>query len=317
MSNSLNPLQLKFIPQDRPGLFLNARFGGGPEYLLMVDTGSLGINISREVLNDVPHRPLPGPLPPAPISYSSSGNTYGGEWVLVSVEIVGLDGQSFTTAKEIAVFATDQPGVGMMGVSTRFPDPCLLLNPFLNVPGMETGAVRYGYELTKGYVLFGYDDDEVSTFNLRFPISPATGQPMPTATVSLKPANGDEPQPYTNKAPMLVDTGLFYMIITPAAGNVPPAGYEPPPPPPPARAHLYDNMLVTLEVEDEHQQLQTIWEFNTSDCQTNLELPQFVSFATPSPLGIVNTGLHLLNGYDYIVDFTANIVGLRKPPRTS
>lgn len=324
------PLSLEFT-QPSPGLTgpltLNARIGGGSSVALQVDTGSLGIAISTRHLGEN-FRPLL-PLPPAPIRYSSSGNSYVGQWVLTTVEITDDHGNGFTTPKEIAVYAVEDPGTAMMGVSTRFPDPCLLLNPFLNVPGMSSGLMRYGYMLTAQGVTFGYDDAEVASFPLRVPIDPIHGNPLPDATITLAPADTSLGT-YTFKAPLLLDTGIDYLIAAP------PSKPPPPPPPPPPAAYqratpdtkitqddiFVRGMQVTLALDGADGTPHTVWSFNTSDCPIytnalNAALPHYGRFAAPSPAGLINSGRHLLGLYDYLVDLQDMVMGLRTPPTRS
>jgi hypothetical protein len=325
MSTPVAPLYLEFI-QSSPDLVaprtLNASIGGGKPVELVVDTGSLGIAIGTKFLGEN-YRPLL-PLPPAPISYSSSGNSYRGQWVLTTVEITGMHGRGFTTSKEIAVFAVDGSDVSMMGVATRFPDPCLLQNPFLNVPGMSSGLMRYGYILTAQGVTFGYDEAEVASFPIRVPIDPIFGSPLPNATITLTPADTSLGS-YTFTAPFLLDTGLDYLIAAPPSREpAPPAPYQKPSREPRVTQDdiFIPEMQVTLALEGADKTSQTIWSFNTSDCPiysrvVNAALPHYGRFAVPSPGGFLNSGRHLLGAYDYLVDLQDLVMGLRTPATRS
>src|SRR4028118_1115671 len=88
------------------------RVEGGESVRVVMDTGSNGIVLGSDLVKG---GTVMDPQPPAP-SYSSSGNSYEGQWVLASVELTGLDGETFTTANPVAVFAaTNAPGATTLG----------------------------------------------------------------------------------------------------------------------------------------------------------------------------------------------------------
>ncbi len=287
--------------------------GGGPAHSMVMDTGSIGIVVPASRI--VRSTPL-SPQPPAP-SYSSSGNTYDGEWVLATVELTAGDGQAFTTARPVAVFAATakpgqpEPGVSMMGVGIRHQPgspPLALLNPFFNLPEMAAGQFRTGYILTAHAVQFGHDEAEMGTF-ATFPTNCGCPDTTPVATVTLAPPAGSGLHPYADTAPFLLDTGISYMIVTPRQGQAQPdAGYEETLG---TQTQLVGGVGVSLALGTE-----TIWEFDTDDCGQP-GTPAYARFARPSTAGIINTGRHLLRSYDYLVDVqlgpdgASGVVGLR------
>ncbi|HEV2734583.1 MAG TPA: hypothetical protein VGV85_07080 [Longimicrobiaceae bacterium] len=293
-------------------LTFSVAVGGGPAHSMVMDTGSSGIVVPASRI--VRSRPMPNP-PPAP-RYSSSGNTYTGQWVLATIELAAGDGQTFSTAQPVAVFAATaangqpEPGVSMMGVGIRGLDGDAgnVMNPFLNLPEMAGGEFRTGYVLTAAGVQFGYDEAEMATFTT-FPTNCADPDTTPVATVTLTPPAGSALHPYANTAPLLLDTGISYMIVTPRQGQAQPdAGYEETLG---TQTQLVGGVGVSLALGTE-----TIWEFDTRDCGRPAT-PAYARFARPSPTGIINTGRHLLKTFDYLVDVrfgpggASGVVGLR------
>jgi hypothetical protein len=293
-------------------LTFTVRVGGGEAHSMVMDTGSSGIVVAASRISSW----TPMPDPPAPPRYSSSGNSYSGEWVLAAVELTAADGQTFTTARPVAVFAATgmeggpEPGVSMMGVGIRglHGDARNVMNPFLNLPEMAAGEFRTGYVLTREGVRFGYDEAEMATF-ATFSTNCADPGTTPAATVTLTPPAGSALRPYTDTAPLLLDTGISYMIVTPRQdGARPDAGYLET-----VGTHeqWVGGVAVSLELGGA-----TIWSFDTDDFGEP-GTPEYARFARPSPTGIINTGRHLLASYDYLVDVTfgpegaSGVVGLR------
>lgn len=287
--------------------------GGGVAHSMVMDTGSSGIVVPASRIVRSTRLAV---QPPAP-RYSSSGNSYSGEWVLATVELAAGDGQSFATAQPVAVFAATaangqpEPDVSMMGVGIRQQAGCPslgVMNPFFNLPEMAAGQFRTGYVLTAAGVQFGYDEAEMATF-ATFPTNCADPDTTPFATVTLTPPAGSGLQPYTNTAPLLLDTGISYMIVTPRLGQAQPdAGYEETLG---TQTQLVGGVGVSLALGTE-----TIWEYDTADCGQP-GTPAYARFARPSPTGIINTGRHLLKSYDYLVDVqlgpsgASGVIGLR------
>lgn len=297
-----------------PGLFnalqLTVRVNGGNPQQVLMDTGSTGIVISKNCVGGNP-QPLPDP-PPNP-SYSSSGNSYTGQWVLATVEVLSPDGNSFVTPQPIAVFAADQD-VFMMGVGVRPEHPSAGFNPFTSLPQMANGQFRRGYILTSTGVQFGYGQADVATFTT-FPFDVTAQPPKPLATVTLTPDPSLNLQPYSNTAPFLFDTGISYMIVTPVLGNLPETGYQQQVQTPKGQTQAFKpGVTVAVSIGG-----QAVWSFDTSECPVysaagvpNASVPEYARFAQPSAQGILNTGRHLLQVYDYLIDLDSNLLGLRR-----
>ena len=92
------------------GLHVSAALGGGTPHAFLVDTGSVGILVPRQVLG--PDYQDFDPSQDITFGYVSSGNTYQGQWVKVPV-VLGVpaawDGTGDYPVAHIEVFAVDQP----------------------------------------------------------------------------------------------------------------------------------------------------------------------------------------------------------------
>lgn len=285
-------------------LRFDIRVGSGDRTHIVVDTGSKGIVIASSLVPEGSYTVM-DPQPPAPV-YSSSGNTYKGRWVLAKVEIIDRAGQSFITHNAVAVFAcTDVPGVRMMGVGTRWSDPDDVWNPLLNLPEIASGEYRKGYILTRYGVSFGYTQQEADAFQV---IAPSTLASPALATAELTLPTGASTATYAVSAPLLVDTGLPYMIVTPPNGQKPPAGYTDP-----ASQQWINGLAVAVKLGDT-----PIWNFTTSATPA-ADQPSYGRFGlgTATSPGIINTGRHLLMKLDFLADVDGNQIGLRpatQPP---
>jgi hypothetical protein len=135
------------------GLHVSAALGGGAPHAFLVDTGSVGVLVPRQVLG--PDYQDFDPARDITFGYVSSGASYQGQWVKVSV-VLGVpadwDGAGDYPIAEVEVFAVDQPagfdggvlgiGFGISGQADGGP----ARNPLLHV--------RYrGKRHSRGYVL--------------------------------------------------------------------------------------------------------------------------------------------------------------------
>lgn len=137
---------------------ITAALGGGMPHRFEIDTGSVGVLVPRDVLG--PAYQNFDPSKDRTVSYVSSGNSYQGQWVTLSV-VMGMpaswDGSGDYPTAMIAVFAVDHMDndlskkytQGMFGVGFDIGDQAdagAICNPFLN-------AVYRGAPLTRGYIL--------------------------------------------------------------------------------------------------------------------------------------------------------------------
>jgi hypothetical protein len=267
-----------------------------PDHPIVMDTGSTGIVVDKAtILNSTPS-PKQWPAP----RYSSSGESYQGQWVVADVTITGDGGQSFILP-QLPVFASDTP-VSMMGVGLRGP---MELNPFLNLPQMKSSSAvpapwKAAFIVSSQGVTFNFDSAAQASFTQY-----STAEGPATATVTLTPPEGSNLARYSATLPLLVDTGLSYMIVTPKlSGPQPEPGYQ------------FDGKFiagVTITVAFGGNQ-PSPWSFTTSD-DRETGVPTYVRFAVPSTAGIINTGRGFLALYDLLLDATDKTVGLRLAQR--
>src|SRR5690349_15246423 len=230
--------------QEKFAYNFNVMLGGSGPRSIEMDTGSTGIVVPLSAIGEYTVATNPPDYTP---SYSSSGNSYTGQWVETVVTVIDGDGKSFTTPTPILVFGVTYPagspeatgesaGVSMMGVSTRFPGSDGF-NPFLNHPDIVNGTFRSGYILSQEGVLFGYGEQDIATFGT-YPttVLPQTGTAPPTRTaqaqITLTPSATSGLETYTETTPFLMDTGINYAIITPRNTPETAGGTAPTPPDP-------------------------------------------------------------------------------------
>jgi hypothetical protein len=329
--------------------YFNVTLGGGASRSVLMDTGSTGIVVPLSAIGEytVPSNP-----PDYTPSYSSSGNTYTGQWVETVVTVSDDNGNSFTTPTTILVFAVSDagdsteasgtspeasgtsPSVSMMGVSTRYPEADAY-NPFLNHPNIVNGTFRSGYILSEEGVLFGYGEQDIATFSV-FPttitaipptsMSPQTQTQAAQAQVTLTPPEGDKTlkTSYTETTFFLMDTGIDYSITTPRTTPETANGTAPTPPVPddwqvtipvPAPLLKRTELKSGVTVAVSLLDAQGAYQSVWSFDTKDSSLPTnplYARLAQPSPDGIFNTGRHFLATYNYLADLTGSQIGIRK-----
>lgn len=323
MNDTLPGLFLPFLEDAvTHGPSLTVRAENGPPHVVTVDTGSQGIVLPASFVGPDAEDMHPPTLPTP--HYSSSNTTFNGKWKLATVQVTGREGASFTTSRRVPVFSATGVirdhkslplAVGMMGVGIRGldTDPENSINAFLNLPQMANGVFRTGYILRREGAWFGYPDsvkDEFQTFptNCAFHDKQLT----PVARVTLTPPAGSPLTAYTHLGPFLMDTGLGEMILT-----TPPSQQPPDPAFLGSDGNLAQGVDVALALQDGSGTWQTFWEFNSSQCSRQPDVPQYVRLVKASGFGMSNTGRHLLATYEYLADLqfaptgASGVVGLR------
>ena len=224
------------------GIHIGVQLGGGPRVRMTVDTGSNGVVVARRLLG-----PQARSLSPREMftgfTYSSSGNSYSGEWMQVPLVIGTADGSGPTaTTVPILVRAVDQSctrsgtcnsdpdsiSVAMVGVGfDRAQDGSAApahagpgLNPFLQLTAMVAGTIPKSYEIGSAHLVLGPGASEMATFST-VQLQRTTGnQPAdwqaPTACLAVL---GSVPPQCGS---LLLDTGLSYAIVQVPAGVQPP-----------------------------------------------------------------------------------------------
>jgi hypothetical protein len=297
---------------------LGLSFGGEPRPVLM-DTGSTGIVVSASRIPEVDALPAK----PGRITYSSSGRIMIGRWVTTPVTIWGRNGARVTTAP-IPVLAVDRidctgrarrctpedaPGhVAMMGVgfgreydgqSRGTPET----NPLLN---LATGdrPVHRGYVVTREGVHVGLTAANTHG-DFRFakldphPSIPGEWQGVP-ACISV-----------SGRAPAcgrgLLDTGVTAMFVTlpgDAAGDAVADG---------GTALLPGTRLSLSFPESSAPGASTAAAYDVVVGDQNAPMaPDKVFLNTTRPAPFVNTGLHVLEGFDLLYDAEGGYYGFRR-----
>jgi hypothetical protein len=179
-------------------------------------------------------------------------------------------------------------------------------NPFLNLD--LSGTPSRSFIVTTTGVTFNYSASEKDTFDTTS-YRGNTGN-CPLATVTLVPPVGSPLAAYTQASPFLVDTGLDYMIVTPIQNSVVPwSGYVM------GDGHWVPGVTVIVALGVNSNTIQ--WDFSTNDFGAS-GVPDYARFAVPSPNGIINSGQRILDQFDYLIDTSSGVVGLRsKAPAPS
>lgn len=297
---------------------LGLSFGGEVRPVLM-DTGSTGIVVSASRIPD-----LDGlPSRPGRLTYSSSGRIMLGRWVTVPVTVWGRDGASIIT-QPIPVLAVDRIActdqarhctpedapshVAMMGVGFGREDDSQTqstpdTNPLLNLAPAGTGPARRGYVVTKEGVHVGLTWANTRG-EYRFvkldahPAIPGEWQGVPVCIG----VDGGAP---TGCGRALLDTGVTAMFLTlppeqVAASVVPEEN---------GSSVLRPGTRLRFSFPDAAVPAAD-YEITVGDRSSALA-PERVVLNTKRPQPFVNTGLHVLNGYDVLYDADGGWYGFR------
>ncbi len=283
-----------------------AKIGGGEERLILMDTGSTGIVVPCSAIANYSTCEKVYPQLPAP-HYSSSGAHYDGEWIYTSFELRDHQGNHIKIEK-IPVFAVkekigeDVSQVSMMGVGIHSKVYGETYNPFLNLPQMLQRDYSQAYIITRSHVSFGFSEAVRESFNhFSFPLNCETAM----ATTTLLPPKGGQFPAFKQTTPLLIDTGIAYMIVTPKKKAAQPSHDFVDA----KTQHLIDGTQVKVTLTD-NKKTPFHYTFTVSNKLEAVD-PRYVRFAIPSTHGFINTGRHILTEYDYLVDFEQYLIGLK------
>lgn len=293
---------------------LKVIIGEKHKHEVVVDTGSTGIL--------VPYDLLPQPIQPdqilnlpAPV-YSSSQNSYDGEWVKTTVDIMGANGVKVST-KEIAVFgvkgvvddpSADVSNIGMMGIgfhSTTYQNK--MFNPLVNLNDING---RQGYIIDFNGLTIGFDDAAIQSYST-VTIEEYTGIKgnfkLPKGSVKLGDKASDY-SPLENPTRFLVDTGINYMILT--AEDKRPDHYEETETQP---YHFTAGLDVALTLPDGTNGSDTSFTTQTGVTTENMDKidPAYVRWGISDDT-IINTGRHLTFVFSYLFDPKNSQIGFKK-----
>lgn len=295
---------------------LGLSFGGEPRPVLM-DTGSTGIVVSAARIPNVDAlSSRPGRL-----TYTSSGRIMVGRWVTVPVTLWGRDGETVST-QPIPVLAVDRidctaeardcrpeeapGGVAMMGVgfgregdrqSQSTPDT----NPLLAAQPPGPGEVHRGYVVTKEGVHVGLTRANTRGIDRFVRLDPNPRYPGDWLGVPVCITVNDQTPGVCGRS--LFDTGVTAMFLTVPpeqvanATGVDDAG----------RSVLLPGTRLAFRFGDAAGYLFAVGD-NSPLAPTRI----FLNTRRPEPF--VNTGLHVLNGFDILYDADRGYFGFRSLP---
>ncbi|SDA18083.1 hypothetical protein SAMN02799622_01992 [Methylobacterium sp. UNC378MF] len=297
---------------------LGLSFGGAVRPVL-VDTGSTGIVVSA---GRIPNNETL-PSEPGRLTYSSSGRIMIGRWIRVPVTLWGRNGQSVAT-QPIRVLAVDRidcaerarnctpeeapSHVAMMGIGFGREDDSQTqstpdTNPLLNAEPPGPGALRRGYVLTRRGVHVGLTRANTRG-RFRFvkldphPHVPGDWLGVPACIT----VDGREPG-VCGRA--LLDTGVTGMFLTLPPAQVADSVRTD------AAGHgvLRSGTRLNFRFGDSAS-----YAIIVGDHASPLA-PERIVLNTTRPQPFVNTGLHVLNGFDVLYDADRGYYGFR--PRST
>ncbi len=315
-----------------------------------IDTGSVGFVLPHSLLLADPatNSYYPWAVPTGEtmtIVYEPSGVTTSGPIVTVSgLSLQGVDGP--IPIGPVKVLAhTDGADSFMMGVGfgleaiSHFgmadaPKPWVsaataLDNPFLNIEGMsrEPGAPFLAaytmsaaeYDGGPGLVTFGQTADSLAGFRF-VPLSADPGSPagfqLPWVSLTVAPAGGNLQQ---TQAQILMDAGIESMFLSVCEPSPPPAGVTA------TKLPVADwtNAAVRIQAADASGDTVLDYSFvngdpvaqpfhNTDPLQPASPTEILNGGHSPQGGSFVNTGVHLLALYDYVLDAANSRLGFRR-----
>jgi hypothetical protein len=321
---------LRFFNRSEPGHLQNPpHLGlsfGGRQLRAVMDTGSTGIVVSASAIPNIDRLPNRGP---GTLTYTSSGRIEQGDWVMVRATITGANGARVTTLP-IPVLAVrrvacldnarncapreDPRHVAMIGVGfgrrgnregPHGPD----INPFLNLAGYgsDHGGLRRGYIVSSAGVQIGL-----------------TGADPGDGYVIVQLARDDARQDWStapacitvdDRAPacgtVLPDTGVTGMFLSlPSSEGQASVGL------PGSDRGLSPGATVTISLAPEASAPGAAsYSFRVGDASNPLAPARVTLVGRGDRPTFVNTGVHLLNGFDYLFDADKGIVGYRRNGR--
>jgi hypothetical protein len=312
--------------------------GGGPLHDAQVDTGSVGVLTSRDML---------GPKAVAlgesgAREFNSSGRIYQGNYYRAPIELRGVNGNA--TTLPIRVLAVDtlvcdpqrahncQPTLHVSNfvfLGVGFDRPPFLNppyvtrdalgpfdNPFLQLEAMASGTMPRRYILTRDHVALGPGDAEDANFKL-CSLPGKSGLGGTTAPYDWNTARADYTlrgsmagevfAPPGGSVPLLIDTGLDDAILT-----VPPA-LRPSGLTSPDSTTLKEGIDVEVNVPACNDSTESVlhYEFRTGASPAPTYAPTRVLWGVNGESTQLNTGGNILNEYDYLYDSDHGAIGFR------
>ncbi len=312
--------------------------GGGPFRDAQVDTGSVGILVSRDILGP---RAV-GLGESGAREFDSSGRVFEGQYFRASIELRG-DGGTVTTVP-LRVLGVDalvcdpvrangcSPNSHLSGfvfVGVGFDRPPFLNppfvvrdllgpsdNPFLQLAAMAAGGMPRRFILARDRIVLGPSDATEAGFSL-ISLSGASGLAgvtgprdwnRATAGYILLGPGSERFVPPQGAVPLLVDTGLEFAILT-----MPPA-LRPPTLTNPGSVTFKSgiNVQVSVPAGAGSANVALHYEFRTGASSAPALAPTRVVWGENGNSTQLNTGSNLLNAYDYLYDSDRGLIGFRR-----
>jgi hypothetical protein len=292
------------------GFHVSAALGGGAPHAFLVDTGSVGILVPRQVLG--PDYQDFDASQDITFGYVSSNKTYQGQWVKVPV-VLGVpatwSGTGNYPMADIEVFAVDEPADfdgGVFGIGFgigALADGGPTRNPLLHMH-YQGALLRHGYVIGTQGIDVGLAALSMEGFAIIPLDRDATGEDwmQPPGSITL---SGDfSPEGFYADLPILMDTGIDSMILWVAAGLAPPELASDSAFP----AGITVNVSAPPAALGDEPALQ--YSFVTGVSSQPMA-PSEVEWRVGNGL---NTGRNVLAGADYLYDRTQGRIGFRVPP---
>jgi hypothetical protein len=305
------------------GLHLTVSIAGGADRTVAIDTGSRGMVVARKAIgsqaSDTGQKGW--------VEYTSDGRILSGEYFLarirfrttrstvdtIPVRVLGVESSSCDSAYPHCKPEADVDHVSMLGVGygdyAKSSDiPTTEVNPFLELQAMQDGTARRGYIVTRNAITLGLTASDLASFRqvtLPKPTGPtAVSAGLPGSWGRAPgcfalPDNGND----TRCGTVLVDTGIATMIVGLDTAQRPPTMQDTIPNGTRIRIGLPTFTDPALDYSV------------TTGAADDTLAPQGNPAARWSRSGpFINTGRHLLAGYDYLFDADAGHIGFRKDP---
>jgi len=344
MSNTptISPVQIPTVGSTENIFHVEIGFPGlASPTTVQLDTGSIGIVLSASLFyepgtynyvsatNTVTGTLLPGITigDAVTVTYQPSSNDINGFYYTIDTLQIGFDAnnQPVALASSIQVVGATSATPHMMGIGFGRPKS-YGQNPFLNINGMDSGAMYASMLLTTQGIWLGCTPSQAamqlphSTFGFqKLSFQGASPQPLnssqwttPTGNFSVTGATDTQTNDYT----ILVDTGLELMMLESGI----------------ASSYFTEGAIVTVGIPVIPNNMNVSYSFEitgTAQVQlgsgstlTNVYTTSAVSGGpTPptyvAPIGssnFVNTGIHLLSGYQLFFDAVVGQVGYAAYP---
>ncbi|WP_429428326.1 hypothetical protein [Nocardia sp. GAS34] len=301
------------------GLRLAVSIAGGADKTVEVDTGSRGVVVARSAIG--PQATDTGRS--GRVEYTSDGLILSGEYFLatigfhtaqstvatIPVRVLGVESSSCDSKYPRCRPDADTEHVGMLGVgygtyAKSGKPPAAEVDPFLELQAMQDGTARRGYIITRNSVTLGLTAADPTSFDQVTLARPTGSAGLPSdwgaapGCFALPDYGNDE-----RCGTILVDTGIATMIVGPGPAGRPPA----------LRTAIPNGTRIRIGLPAFSDPALT---YTMTTGATNDSLaPQGDPAARWSRSGpFVNTGRHLLAGYDYLFDADTGHIGFRKDP---